>query len=33
MIKLPVIVVYPDYDSKASLLKDGSLKRNKRSLG
>lgn len=23
---LPVIVVYPDYDSKASLLKDGSLK-------
>ena len=24
---LPVIVVYPDYDSKASLLKDGSLKK------
>ena len=31
---LPVIVVYPDYDSKASLLEDGSLKKeNKKSLG
>lgn len=31
---LPVIVVYPDYDSKASLLKDCSLKKeNKKSLG
>ncbi|AHJ13795.1 TIR domain-containing protein [Sulfurospirillum multivorans] len=24
---LPVIIIYPDYDSKASLLKDGSLKK------
>ena len=29
---LPVIVVYPDYDSKASLLKDGSLKKEIKNL-
>ncbi|MGH2278585.1 TIR domain-containing protein [Aliarcobacter sp. ERUVET-7] len=29
---LPVIVVYPDYDSKASLLEDGSLKKEIKNL-